>query len=80
MPRLGALDIDRPEKFGGPVSFKTYGDIADSYFSGKLHPMDLKKGVAEALIKVLAPVRSYFISKPENLEAVKEVLKGLGKL
>jgi len=80
MPRIGVLDIDRPEKFGGPVSFNTYGDIAGSYFSGKLHPMDLKKGVAEALIKVLAPVRSYFASKPENLEAVKEVLKGLGKL
>ncbi|MDR0198662.1 MAG: tyrosine--tRNA ligase [Methanomassiliicoccaceae archaeon] len=80
LPRMGALNIDRPEKFGGPVSFSDYDEIAVSYFSGKLHPMDLKKGVAEGLIKALDPVRAFFASKPENLNAVREVLKRLGKL
>jgi tyrosyl-tRNA synthetase len=80
IPRTGALNIERPEKFGGPVSFTDYNGIADSYFSGKLHPMDLKKGVAEGMIKALGPVRSYFESRPENLEAVKEVLRRLGRL
>jgi tyrosyl-tRNA synthetase len=80
IPRTGELKIERPEKFGGPVSFSSYEDIASSYFSGKLHPMDLKKGVAEGLIKALAPVREFFASKPDNLDAIKIVLKKLGKL
>jgi len=80
MPRVGTMDIERPEKFGGNVSFSSYEDIASSYFSGKLHPMDLKKGAAEGLIKALAPMKAFFSSKPENLEAIREVLKGLGKL
>ena len=80
LPRLGILNIERPEKFGGNVSFASYDDIADSYFSSKLHPMDLKKGVAEGLIKAIEPVRNFFLSRPENLEAMKGVLKKLGKL
>jgi len=80
IPRIGKLSIDRPEKFGGPVSFDNYEDIAASYFSGKLHPMDLKKGVAEGLIRSLEPVRKYFAAKPENLEAIRDVLRKLGKL
>jgi len=80
MPRNGKLDIDRPEKFGGPVSFANYDDVASSYFSGKLHPMDLKKGVAEGLIGSLAPIRSFFASEPKNLEAMRNVLKKLGKI
>ncbi|MCL2142920.1 MAG: tyrosine--tRNA ligase, partial [Methanomassiliicoccaceae archaeon] len=80
MPRTGAMSINRPEKFGGPMSFSSYDDVAESYFSGKLHPMDLKKGVAEALISVLGPIRSFFSSKPEDLDAMKGVLKKLGRL
>jgi len=80
LPRTGTLFIERPEKFGGNVSFNTYEEISSSYFSGKLHPMDLKKGVAEGLIKALAPVRSFFSSKPENLDAIRDVLKRSGKL
>ena len=80
LPRLGVLNIERPEKFGGNVSFTNYDDIADSYFSSKLHPMDLKKGVAEGLIRSLEPVRKFFASKPENLEAMKGILRKLGKL
>jgi tyrosyl-tRNA synthetase len=80
IPRLGKLNIERPEKFGGPAAFASYEDIADSYFSGKLHPMDLKKGVAEGLIRSLEPVRSFFSSRPENLNAIRDVLRSLGKL
>lgn len=80
LPRIGTLKIDRPEKFGGPVSFNTYEEITESYFNGKLHPMDLKKGVAEGLIECLTPVRTFFEKKPESLVAVREVLKKLGKI
>ena len=80
MQRTGTMNIERPEKFGGNVSFSAYDEVAEAYFSGKLHPMDLKKGVAEALIITLGQVRSFFASKPENLDAIKDVLRKLGKL
>ncbi|MCL2785830.1 MAG: tyrosine--tRNA ligase [Methanomassiliicoccaceae archaeon] len=80
MPRTGILEVERPEKFGGNVSFTSYEDVALSYFDGKLHPADLKKGVAEGMIKALEPMHKFFAERPENLNAVKEVLKGLGKL
>ena len=80
MPRIGTLTIERPEKFGGAVSYAAYEEIADSYYSGKLHPMDLKKGVAEGLIRTLGPVRSFFSSRPKEFVAIKEVLVRLGKL
>ena len=79
-PRLGELNIDRPEKFGGPLSFKSYDELSETYFAGKLHPMDLKKGVAEGIVLCLRPVNEFFEKKPENLEAIREVLKKLGKI
>jgi len=79
-PRIGKIAIDRPEKFGGPVSYGSYEELTSSYFDGKLHPMDLKKGAAEGLILCLAPIKAYFDKKPENLEAIREVLRKLGKI
>lgn len=79
-PSLGALQIDRPEKFGGPVSFGSYEELTSMYFAGKLHPMDLKKGVAEGLIKYLEPVDAYFAKNPKNLDDMRGILKELGKI
>ncbi len=79
-PQIGRMEIDRPEKFGGHVSFSSYEELTDTYFAGKLHPMDLKKGTAEGLIKCLEPVQKYFEEHPENYEAMREVLKKLGKI
>ncbi len=79
-PKLGKLEIDRPEKFGGPVSYADYAELTDAYFNGKLHPMDLKKGTAEGIIKCFEPVNEYFKSNPENLDRMLEILKELGRL
>ncbi len=74
-PRLGRMDIVRPEKFGGNVSFADYGELSEAYFSGKLFPLDLKNGVADSLGKVLEPVRAYFAEHPDNYEAMKAVFE-----
>ena len=79
-PKIGKLDIDRPEKFGGPVSYADYEELTEAYFGGKLHPMDLKKGAAEGIIKCFEPVQKYFEEKPENLVRIREILTELGKL
>lgn len=74
-PRLGRMDIVRPEKFGGNISFENYGELSDAYFSGKLFPLDLKNGVADNLGKVLGPVREYFAANPGNYEAMKAIFE-----
>lgn len=79
-PRLGRLEVNRPEKFGGPVTFTDYDSLSKAYFSGELHPMDLKKGTADGISKCIEPVDAYFKKRPENLEAVREVLRKLNRL
>jgi len=56
-PRIGAVTVKRPAKFGGDRTFGTYGEIASAYGNGEVHPMDLKAACAECLIEVLRPVR-----------------------
>jgi tyrosyl-tRNA synthetase len=56
-PRIDSLDIKRPEKFGGNLSFKSYSELETLYSEGKLHPMDLKTSVGEYLEKIIKPIR-----------------------
>jgi tyrosyl-tRNA synthetase len=67
-PHLGALEIERPSKYGGDITVESYEELESLYLSGELHPLDLKRVVAEAFIRLLEPVRSYFKRHPENLE------------
>jgi tyrosyl-tRNA synthetase len=70
------LDIERPEKFGGNISYDSYSKLKKDFAEGKLHPLDLKKGVAEYLVKLLEPARKRF-EKPaiqklrEDMEKVE---------
>jgi len=70
-PRLGSVNIDRPQKYGGPIRYSSFEEMHDAYASGKLHPQDLKKGAADSLAEVLKPVREYFERNPRNLDRVK---------
>jgi tyrosyl-tRNA synthetase len=74
LPHLGELDIKRPPKYGGDVTFTSFEDLAESFKKGHLHPLDLKKSVAEAVISLLKPVRDYFQKKPENLTLMKNLI------
>lgn len=59
--------IDRPEKFGGPLTFKTYEEVERAYVDGKLHPLDLKKAVAKEINTLLAPIRAKLAGKEQLL-------------
>lgn len=72
-PQMGSVKIDRPAKYGGPIEFKNSQELVAAYSSGKLHPQDLKKGAADAISVILAPVRAYFEKHPQNLEKVKKL-------
>ena len=59
-PHLNTFTVERPAKFGGNVTFKSYEDVEEIYKAGKLHPMDLKNAVAISLEKIIKPIRAYF--------------------
>jgi tyrosyl-tRNA synthetase len=61
-PQLGTreLRVERAEKHGGDVSYTGYGAVEKDFASGKLHPLDLKKALAEFMVKLLEPFRTKF--------------------
>jgi tyrosyl-tRNA synthetase len=82
-PRLAELhkdgpprfEIHRPEKFGGSKLYVGYEALVSEYRSGALHPMDLKNGVADALGKLLEPVRAAFARHPDDWQFVQALRK-----
>jgi len=70
--RMEELKIERPDKFGGNVSYASYDDLVKDYNAGKLHPSDLKNAVASSLNQLLEPVRKHF-SKGKPLKLLEEV-------
>jgi tyrosyl-tRNA synthetase len=73
-PNLTKLKIERPRKFGGDITFHNFEELAKSFREGNLHPLDLKNGVAAAVIEILEPVTKFFGKKPENLEVLKNLI------
>jgi len=51
------LRIERPERFGGDVTYSSYAGLEADYAAKSLHPSDLKAGISEALVAVVGPVR-----------------------
>ncbi|HTL53327.1 MAG TPA: tyrosine--tRNA ligase, partial [Planctomycetota bacterium] len=70
----GALKIDRPAQYGGPVSYATYAELEAAYAAGSLFAGDLKAGVAQSLIQLLEPVRAHF-ADPARAAMVAEIQK-----
>ncbi|KAK6454928.1 tRNA synthetases class I-domain-containing protein [Scheffersomyces xylosifermentans] len=65
------FDIDRPEKYGGPISYTSIEQLKEDFQSEKLSPVDLKAGVAEKIIELLAPIKAEYDSNPEFQAAEK---------
>ena len=66
----GEVVVERPEKFGGTVTFHGYAELEAAYAEGKLHPMDLKKTCGRYVNDFLQPVREHF-EKDEKARALK---------
>ena len=63
------MHIERPQKYGGPITYYSYSEVEKDFMEGKLHPLDLKNGVAEALFQILEPIRRHF----ENDKKAREL-------
>ncbi|MDE1819300.1 MAG: tyrosine--tRNA ligase [Euryarchaeota archaeon] len=71
LPWLGKLEVERPAKYGGPLSFSKEEEFLATWKEGKLHPQDLKASVAVGLQRIMAPANRYFAEHPEALSALK---------
>ena len=58
-PRVEKVVVRRSPKFGGDREFSRYEDLEEAYRMKEIHPLDLKKTLAEYLVDVLSCVREY---------------------
>lgn len=61
--------VDRPEKYGGPVSYDSLQTLKDDFKAEKLGPVDLKAGVADKINELLSPIRAMYEADKEFQEA-----------
>lgn len=61
--------IERPEKFGGPITYTSFSQLKEDFKEQKLAPPDLKTGVSDIINKLLAPIREEFAKNPDFQEA-----------
>jgi tyrosyl-tRNA synthetase len=67
------LEITRPSKFGGDITFSSYEELEDAFAQGKLHPADLKQAVADRIVQLLEPVRSHFAGKERLIQEIEKL-------
>jgi len=65
------IPVDRPEKFGGKVSFSEYSEMKLAFAKKELHPTDLKQTVAELLV----PIVSTLAGKLSLEHDISEIIK-----
>ncbi|MCF7861087.1 tyrosine--tRNA ligase [Candidatus Woesearchaeota archaeon] len=69
--KMDQIRIERPEKFGGNLTLKSYAELEDVFSKNQLHPMDLKSAVAQCINELVEPVRVHFQTDPKA-KALKE--------
>lgn len=67
------IKIERPSKFGGDITFKSYAELEKTYNAGELHPLDLKKAVIVYIDKLISPVRQYFEKNKKAKDLFEQV-------
>lgn len=71
--RFDAIEITRPEKFGGNLNIKSYKELVEIFSRGDLHPMDLKNAVAFYINELIKPVREHFEKNKHARELMEKV-------
>ena len=66
------ISVERPEKFGGNVTYSDFSQLELDFSQKKLHPSDLKQTVSNYLIKIISPIREKLTINEELLEAIKK--------
>jgi tyrosyl-tRNA synthetase len=61
------LVVERPEEYGGDLTYGDYDALEADFLSGELHPADLKPAAAAAIDAVVDPVRERLLDRPDLL-------------
>lgn len=69
------LEVDRPRKFGGPVTFWRIEDLEETYQNGELHPLDLKHAISAKIADLLEPCRDHF-KNDKRANELLQITKG----
>jgi len=72
--KFKTLEISRSAKYGGDLEIRSYDELEKLYRQGKIHPLDLKNGVAEAVDKLVQPIRKHF-EKNKKAKKLFEIVK-----
>ncbi|MHC3438366.1 tyrosine--tRNA ligase [Natrialbaceae archaeon A-gly3] len=56
-PRFETVTVERPEEYGGDLTYDDYEELASDLDSGELHPADAKGTLATYLDELIAPGR-----------------------
>lgn len=67
--------IERSAQYGGDIEFFSYQELEDAFLDKKIHPLDLKNGIANKIIDILSPAREHF-EKP-NIKKMRTELEEL---
>ena len=66
------MKVERPEKFGGNVSYSNYNQLETDFVEKKLHPGDLKQTVGNYLVEIVSPIREKLNLSDELQETIKK--------
>ena len=66
------INIERPEKFGGNISYSDYSQIESDFAEKRLHPGDLKQAVGEYLAEIISPLRESLDLSEDQSQAIRE--------
>lgn len=70
---ISGMTVERPEKWGGNLTFKTYAELENKFAEKQLHPQDLKITVVKLLDQLLQPVRKHFEEDAQAKELLAKV-------
>ena len=66
------INVERPEKFGGNVSYSNFNQLEVEFAEKKLHPGDLKQTVGNYLVKIISPIREKLDLSEDLCNAIKK--------
>lgn len=61
--------INRPEQYGGPITYDSVEKLKSDFEAEQLSPIDLKSGVSDKINELLAPIREEYAASEEFQEA-----------
>lgn len=68
-----SITVERPEKFGGNLTFEDYKELEEAFVAKKVHPMDVKSCAAKYINLALTPVREHFATDAKAKKLLEQV-------